>query len=57
MDNRLTRRCVIRWIAHLVQTCPTHDADMVADVLGINSGGHLRSIAMQIIRELAERGQ
>lgn len=56
MDERQVRECVIRWLTHLAQTCSTIDADMVADVLGLSSGGELQSKAQRIINELAERG-
>ena len=55
MDEKQVRRCVIRWLTHLVQSCYTADADMVAMVLGIGECGDLRSAAQSLISELEER--
>ena len=52
MDEKQVRRCVIRWLTHLVQSCYTADADMVAMVLGIGGCGDLRSAAQSLISEL-----
>lgn len=52
MDEKQVRKCVIRWLSHLVQDCYTADADMVATVLGIGGCGELRSAAQRLIHEL-----
>ena len=57
MDEKQERACVIRWLTHLVQTCRTCDAEMVADVLGCRTAGELQAKAQLIINELAERGR
>lgn len=54
MDEKQVRKCVIRWLTHLVQDCYTADADMVAMVLGIGSCGDLRSAAQRLIHELED---
>lgn len=54
MDEKQVRRCVIRWLTHLVQNCYTANADMVATVLGIGECGDLRSVAQRLIHELEE---
>lgn len=56
MDDKQTRKAVIRWLAYLVQHCPEVDAEMVSDVLGFQNSGTLRSMAQHMIRELSERG-
>lgn len=57
MDEKQERACVIRWLTHLVQTCSTRDAEMVADVLGYRTAGELQAKAQHMINELAERGR
>lgn len=54
MDEKQVRKCVIRWLSHLVQDCRTSDADMVAMVLGIGDCGDLRSAAHRLISELED---
>ena len=56
MDERQERACVIRWLTHLVQTCRTCDAEMVADVLGYRSAGELQAKAQHIIKRAGGEG-
>ena len=55
MDEKQVRRCVIRWLSHLVQSCYEADAEMVATVLGIGDCTDLRIAAQRLIDELEER--
>ena len=55
MDEKQVRKCVIRWLNHLVQSCNELDAEMVATVLGVGGCGDLRSAAQRLISELEER--
>lgn len=55
MPDKQVRKCVIRWLGHLVQNCYTADADMVAMVVGIGDCTDLRVAAQRLISELEER--
>ena len=55
MDEKQLRKCVIRWLTNLVQSCYEADAEMVATTLGIGDCTDLRSAAQSLISELEER--
>ena len=57
MDQKQKRAAVIRWLRYLVQDCNTSDAEMVAVALGFGCADILRSVAQNLIRELAEGGE
>lgn len=57
-DDQYIRVATARWVAYLVKTCSTYEADMVASALGLKYGyGDLQAIAKKMVEDMIRRAE